>query len=517
MEDLSVILILARRVKMVHIRIEPDFDSDIVIVGAGPAGATAAFHIARSGLKVILIDKQTFPRDKVCGDFVSPVALLELKKLGITDLPEYRKTNVINQASLYLDGKKLISRSIPNFEGLPPFGRTIPRLMLDKWIFDSACKAGAHVLEGFRVTKFQMLSDGIKLLIEGADGVRILRTKLVIGADGSNSTVSRFLRGNPPHSDDLIIGVRAYFEGVEGQPDQAELYFTSDSFPGYCWLFPISESRANVGVGMVLNTIPRTSNQLRELLTRLITEDTALSSRLSNATMVGRIGSWPLTTYNPRLPIVGDRIMLTGDAAGLINPLNGEGIQYALLSGRWASDVVISCFQRNDFSKESLSAYSDRVETELRYDLALSGMIVQLIRNRSLNPIWLQALQIITARARIDPDYANITGGILAGLIPSSDAANLKIITSTLEQAALSMGLKTVMNIVRGPKHLTKVSLETAEMGFEIAYDGMRHPVDFLKWGFGSATSIAEFANQISKHAIESSKKRPAVVNFVID
>ena len=397
---------------MVHIFIKPDFDSDVVVVGAGPAGATAASYIAQSGLKVILIERKTFPRDKVCGDFIGPAALLELKKLGISDLPEYRKTNVIDQAALYLDGKRLITGWIPNIKGLPPYGRVIPRLMLDKWIFDSAQKAGVHILEGCRAKRFQYSNNAIIIEIEGTAGIINLRTQLLIGADGSNSTISQQLRGYPPPRNDRIVGVRAYFENINGPSDQADLFFNSKSFPGYCWLFPTSRKRANVGVGMVLDTFPKNTDKIRELFIRLIEKDTALHSRLQNAEMIGRIDSWPLTTYNPRLPIVDRRVMLIGDAAGLINPLNGEGIQYALLSGRWASEAAISCFMNNNFSKEALMIFSNRIEKELRYDMALSHLIVQLIRNRSLNPIWLNVLKIIVARARIDPDYAQITGGI---------------------------------------------------------------------------------------------------------
>src|SRR5207249_503239 len=116
---------------------------------------------------------------------------------------------------------------------------------------------------------------------------------------------------------DRIIAVRGYYEGVQGSAEQADLYFSGNSFPGYYWLFPTDRGAANVGVGMVLETIPPTSDHLKDLLLELISKDESLRQRLSNAKPASRIAGWPLTTYNPALPLIDDCLMLIGDAAGL--------------------------------------------------------------------------------------------------------------------------------------------------------------------------------------------------------
>jgi len=272
---------------------------------------------------------------------------------------------------------------------------------------------------------------------------------------------------------------------------------------------------------MHLDTLPPAHGRLQDLLIQLVRRDRALQSRLHKARMIGEIDSWPLTTYNPGLPIVDDRIMLLGDAAGLINPLNGEGIQYALLSARWASDVVATSAEAGDFSKEVLSAYSNRVEKELKYSTALSEMIVQLIRNRSLNPLWLRALNIVAARARMHPDYANITSGVLAGLIPSTDALSLKVILGTLEQAAISTGIDAAIHTLKGPKHLAKIGLETAGWGFEVSRQAMKHPSDFIRWGLESTAGMAGLACQVSTHSLlpqeeANGNDSPKEIRFVI-
>jgi menaquinone-9 beta-reductase len=314
-------------------------DSDVV-VGGGPAGAAAAARLAAGGFATILVDRAAFPRDKVCGDFIGPQALAELADLGVAKTAAFGTTNKIRDGALHVQGDKLSVRPIPEVEGLPPYARVIPRLQLDAWVLEAARRAGAKVLGRHKLTAVERTSDAVVVRGNSADGPWELRTRLLLGADGSNSAVARALRGSVPPGADRILAVRAYFDHVAGPADQAGIYFSGDSFPGYCWLFPTAGGQANVGIGMLVSTYPRTGRNLRELLLRLITEDSSLSDRLQGASMRGKVLGYPLTTFNPWLPLVGDRVMLLGDAAGLINPLNGEGIQYALQSARWAADVA---------------------------------------------------------------------------------------------------------------------------------------------------------------------------------
>jgi len=486
---------------MCAVRLRQSTDADVIVAGAGPAGATAAATLARAGFSVIVLDSANFPRDKVCGDFVGPAALLELKKLGITKLGRYRKTNIIREATLYLDGRQLIRHPMPEVAGLPAHGRVIPREQLDDLIFRCAVDAGALALERTRVTDYQTHDDRVRVGVVQAGRRRELNCRLLLGADGIGSVVARGVRGKPSRLD-RIIAVRAYYEGVAGPADRAELYFTSASFPGYYWLFPTQGGGANVGVGLLLETLPETGQHPRELLMELVAGDPALKARLGSARIKGKVKGWPLVTYNHRTPLVDDRVMLLGDAAGLINPLNGEGIQYAMQSGRWAAQTAISCLRCNDLAGDALEPYARRVEQALRYDMALAGMIVQLIRNRSLNPVWLHALQIITTRAGANAEYAAVTGGVLAGLVAASSVLSPDILLGTARQAAITEAIAVARHVVRGPGHWVEFGKNSARNTASLLWENVRHPVGLAQWGGGVAFCAAELLGQVGASAL---------------
>ena len=493
---------------MLHLTLPAKLDCEVLIAGAGPAGAATAAHLAAAGVRTMLVDAQTFPRDKVCGDFVGPAALRELHALGITAQSAYRQSNVVREASLYLDGRHLITHPVPQVDDLPPHGRVVPRKTLDAWIVDAARRHGAELVEGARVQAWEVETGGVRVELKQGQGVRHVRARLLVGADGSGSLVARQLRGQVTPDEDRIIALRAYYDGLDGPADRAELYFSASSFPGYYWLFPTGGGGANVGVGMVLDTLPRGELPLKALLLDLIANDRALRERLGTSTLTGRIVGWPLTTYNPALPITGERVLLVGDAAGLINPLNGEGIQYAMQSGRWAAQTLLLCRAANDFSRAALAPYAARVKHELRYDMALSRVIVQLIRNRSLNPLWLQALQVIVARARGDADYATVTGGVLAGLVPASRVLRPDIVRKTVAQAVTALGFGTIKHLLRGPNHLRALGHEFGRAALESAAAMAAHPRETVRWGSGVAGSAFELGVQAASQLVTVQSSR---------
>jgi geranylgeranyl reductase family protein len=489
---------------MIRIRLQESPDADVAIVGAGPAGAAGACYLARAGFRVVLLDQRRFPRDKVCGDFVGPAALAEVEHLGLLAHSVFQAANPIRRAALYLDGTRLIAQPIPQFPGLPDHGLCLPRVALDYVILNQAGASGARLLEGTRVTGYRVEPGVVVLTYQNGSGEHQVKARLLIGADGSSSLISRILRGGPPPRRDRIVAVRAYFENVDGPQDQADLFFTASTFPGYCWVFPVGGTSANVGVGTLLDTFPATKQfQLNQLLTDIIKADPAIRFRLSTARLHGRIVGWPLTTFNPHLPMVGDRVILIGDAAGLINPLNGEGIQYALQSARWAAETLALSLQRDQLAATDLVPYAARVQQELRYDMAVARLIIDLISNRTLNPVWLQALRIITHRAAFDPEYARVAGAILAGVAPAREALSYRILWGTLQHAAIHTGYSVAVDALRGPGRLLRTGLDAARMTASMALESVLRPTTSFNWGLNCVRSAVELGTQVTGFALE--------------
>jgi geranylgeranyl reductase family protein len=495
--------------------VKPSYDADVIIAGAGPAGAAAACHLARSGAPVILLDRAIFPRDKVCGDFVGPSALVELESLGVSPMDGYARTNIARRAALYIDGEELISRPFPEIEGMPSHGRVIPRLALDQFIVDAARSAGAGGMEGCWVTGFASGRDAVAVEAASSNGHCALRCRLLIGADGSSSTVARLMRGSAPPRRDRFIAARAYFSNVDGPDDQLDLYFDRSCYPGFYWLFPTGNGEANVGLGLALETWPAHNLTPAALLRRLMRDDAALAARLRNARPRGKIVGWPLMTYNHRLKIVSDRVMLIGDAASLINPLNGEGIQYALLSARWAAETLAPCLRDDDFSAPALAPFAARVESELRYDMALARLIVQFVSNRALTPVWIRASKIIAERARKDANYARTVSGIFAGLLPARDA--FKVVGGIIDQTARSLASKAVTMALDGPRGRAGPGVDAAQARFQLAQDAAKDPAGFAEWLKCAAACTMELGSQAAWNAIagklNSSSPHPAVLS----
>ena len=487
---------------MLHAQTKSAIDVDVAIVGAGPAGAGTACHFARAGYRVALMDQRRFPRDKVCGDFVGPAALAELDRLRLFPQQIFINATKIRNGALYLNGHKVVGRPFPHIEGLRDYGLCIPRMLLDETIVQAAVASGAHLIEEAHVKGYETDETGVKVFYQQGDSEKCLRTRLLIGADGSSSLISRILRGAKPPRRDRIVAVRAYFEGVEGQMDQGDLYVNSSSFPGYCWLFPTGTDTANVGVGMPLEASAGTKQQqLGQLLTQLIVSDAAIRCRLAKAKMRGRIVGWPLATFNPRLPINADRVALIGDAAGLINPLSGEGIQYALRSARWCSEELGDALSSDSLSAPGLRRYARRVQKEMRYDMALSRLIIDFAQNRALKSFWLAALDAIGKRGETDSEYYDIAAGFFTGIVPARKLLARPFFWRTAKSTASTLSAAAI-ELLRN-RHLKEARAAFTKSATFICKESVRHPIESLGWAADCAMSAFELATQMAISAVD--------------
>ena len=362
------------------------------------------------------------------------------------------------------------------------YGRVISREILDTLILDAARNQGVKVITPCKLENYTICENSVTIECKQENAEVTFLVKLLIGADGSNSTVARIMHGKKVSPENRIVAVRAFYENVNCISHQAELFFTSKSFPGYYWFFPTGPTTANIGVGMMLEHFPRQNVNLKELLTDIIENDESLKQKIGNGKLVDTISGWPLSIYNPDSIIVKDRLLLTGDAAGLINSINGEGIQYALQSGRWAAESVIYCLSSDNLSAEALKIFDVKVRREIGFDMSLSNLVLQFIRNRNLNPLWIKLLKIFIAQAKKDEKYMTIAGGILAGMVPINKAISFYFIRKSLFQ--------TIVMAFDPPFRIFKFIKQSIAFSCNIISQSFKQRDEYWKWTKGIKKAI---------------------------
>jgi flavin-dependent dehydrogenase len=227
---------------------------DLAVVGAGPAGSTIAILAARHGLRVALIDRRSFPRDKTCGDGIGPTAVRALREIGIGDV--FDGCTPVRDVTIYGPGGEQLAGPIPAIDGEPAYGYVIPRIEFDQRLFGRALAEGAEDFQGHRFTGMRLLPDRREIDLRAADGAeRTLQARLVVGADGAYSAVRKILDPPVPETakDHTLLAMRAY----AGSPDflpgaklgpRLLFEFTRDLLPSYGWIFPADDGSASTSI-----------------------------------------------------------------------------------------------------------------------------------------------------------------------------------------------------------------------------------------------------------------------------
>jgi menaquinone-9 beta-reductase len=305
---------------------------DVAVIGAGPAGSAAAYFLAREGLRVALLDKFDFPRDKTCGDGLTPRALDVLDAMGV--LPKLEESAYVCTGLTVRNSDEVTFR-IELSRPTEPLRRIliVPRLQLDGILLQHALQAGAQFIPHAKVENIVQNDSRVYLTTE--DGQSLNCTTAVV-ATGANTGLLRKvgLLNKMPHPN---LAARAYFENVEGLDDTIMLFFDGVERPGYGWVFPTGPTTANVGCGVFFDSrIPQPTH-----LRHLIQSHPHLRRILRNARQVGPVKGHPLRTdFSPFLSGRG-RVLVTGEAIGLVHPITGEGIDFALESAQLAAESIL--------------------------------------------------------------------------------------------------------------------------------------------------------------------------------
>jgi geranylgeranyl reductase family protein len=358
---------------------------DVLIVGAGPAGAASALKLGQAGLSVAILDKAKFPRDKICGDALSVDVLNQLPLLS-DDLARAFDEFALKTPSF---GVKIFAPyggfiEIPFFHnGKAKSGYICTRVDFDNLLVHHLKKTnGVSLFENCRVNNITPGNGCLQVQTNAGT----FAGKIVIGADGAQSTVSKRIQSQQAKRKHYSAGLRVYYEGIDSfhGDNFIELYFFRETLPGYLWIFPLPHGKANVGIGMLSSVISRKKINLKENLHQLLTTHPLLKERFHRARPIEIVKGFGLPLGSQKRKISGDRTLLVGDAAGLIDPFTGEGIGNAIRSGRVAADHIKNCFASNDFSAAFNRQYDNEIYRRMWGEFKISKSLQGLSRSPRL-------------------------------------------------------------------------------------------------------------------------------------
>jgi geranylgeranyl reductase family protein len=377
--------------------------ADVVVAGAGPAGSAAAHLLASAGADVMLIERARFPRDKSCGDGVTAHSVAILNDMGLS-------FESFDGKAVRVRGGRVGAPTGETFAAAPdaadPAGAecwVVPRVVLDERLARAAQKAGARLVEGTSVTRTLHDTKGRVVGVECTDGasVRAITARVVIGADGAHSAVAASLGLDRAPERHIGYALRGYYTGVADLGADLEIYyFDGRILPGYGWVFPVADATANIGIGIYAGELRRSSRKLRDILAEFVAREPNVAPRLAQAKPVGRAVGWPLPVSTLHRPTVFDGALLCGDAASLVDPLTGEGIWTALVSGRSAGRAALAAVAAKDASREVLAVHEREWRRIAGGYLSAGRLLKNLAKSARL-------LSLVVRRARENAYYAS--------------------------------------------------------------------------------------------------------------
>jgi geranylgeranyl reductase family protein len=403
-------------------------EADVIVVGAGPAGSATACYLARAGIDVLVLEKATFPREKVCGDGLTPRGVKALVRMGV---PISEQDGWLRNKGLRIIGGGVrLELPWPELSSYPGYGLVRSRLDFDETLARTAQQAGARLLEGVTVTG-PVLDEGGRIIGVQAratgqpdDIERQYRARVVVAADGNSSRLSLAMGLGKRDDRPLGVAVRTYYTSPRHEDDYLEswldLWDGDRLLPGYGWIFGMGDGTSNVGLGM-LNTSASFKNvDYRDLLRRWL---------------AGMPAEWGYTEENRTEPIRGAALpmgfnrtphytrglLLTGDAGGMVNPFNGEGIAYAMESGELAAQVIAQALSRPDRAgaEQVLHSYPQALKNSYGGYYTLGRKFVRAIGDP-------RVMQFATKRGMPHPALMRFIMKLLANLteVRGGDAAD---------------------------------------------------------------------------------------------
>jgi geranylgeranyl reductase family protein len=396
-----------------------DMDADVIVVGAGPGGSAAAYHLARHGINVLMLEKTEFPREKVCGDGLTPRAVKQLIDMDVDISAD--KGWLPNKGLRVIGGGIRLELDWPELASFPGFGLTRTRMDFDDLLARRAVEAGAKLMVNTNVTGPVLDATGRVVGVEAktAEGEVTYRAPLVVAADGVSGRFPLALGVNKREDRPMGVAVRRYYRSpAKHDDDYLESWLELRSreggdklLPGYGWIFGMGDGRVNVGLGVLNSSTAYGKTNYRQLLLDWMGSTPPEWGMHDEANADGPIMGAALPMGFNRTPHYTRGVLLVGDSGGMVNPFNGEGIAYAMESGTLAAEIMTQALARPEGleRERALAAYPQ--ELKLRYGgyYRLGGIFVKLIGNP-------QVMKLATKHGMPHPTLMRFVLKLLANL-----------------------------------------------------------------------------------------------------
>ncbi|MFW5851384.1 MAG: NAD(P)/FAD-dependent oxidoreductase [Bacteroidota bacterium] len=349
---------------------------DIIIIGAGPAGCSAALSLKDSDKRIALFDKETFPREKICGDGICDRSINTLRAISLdyyTEFMNHFTPHPIQKTSLVYKGR----HHILNFKN---FGYTCKRRDFDAFLFNLVKRDCTHIdiYENTTVSQIER-TDKNTLTITAHNGESYTAHMIII-ANGAKSKLAAELQNKPWGKSSNGVAVRAYFSGVQGvQDDMIELHYKKEFFPGYFWIFPIEKNICNVGFGYHLKQADKHLFSIQDIFHSWIETDPQLKKRFAHATMESKLQGGLIPYNSNNFDCAGDNYIITGDAASLIDPISGGGIGSAMYSGHIAAHTAETCIETQDYSYTTTQNYESQLKARIQQEIKTRHRLQKII------------------------------------------------------------------------------------------------------------------------------------------
>jgi geranylgeranyl reductase family protein len=364
-------------------------DADVIVVGAGPGGSATAHHLARAGHDVLLLEKTSFPREKVCGDGLTPRAVRSLVSMGIDTSEQAGWLH--NKGLRIIGGGMRLEIPWPELASYPAYGLVRPRSDFDDLLARQAVKSGAVLRENTTVTGPVLDKAGriIGVTTKGENGPVTYSAPLVVAADGNSSRLSLAMGLEKRDDRPMGVAVRTYYRSPRHDDDWLEswleLWDRGDDgrerlLPGYGWIFGVGDGTSNVGLGILNTSTAWGKVDYKDLLKRWLDQTPEeWGFRDENRTQPVRGAALPMG-FN-RQPHYANGMLLVGDSGGMVNPFNGEGIAYAMESGEIAAQVISQALARPtaDGRERALQAYPQTLKQTYGGYYTVGRMFVKAI------------------------------------------------------------------------------------------------------------------------------------------